>query len=327
VETSNPPPIDCITPSLVSKILLNGYRKIRLLHKPFSALLRDLPLKELIHTLAPHYTSFARSIDLGLQSVDLDFDAIRWSNQPLEPAQRDSVTKWAREVVSLDHGVVDIVLYRSKKEARTHYEPRRDGLLFAGLQEGPLSWDNIRDISLYIDSLSPPSQDQTTAKNGDTTGQAKRSVSLPGLTESWESVVQTSSSLFSALSFGTVPARRSPLVNTSLPKEDTTTANLKTKDGMDGKEAEDMGEWVVGGEESGQRIWLQTMGEETFVPISLGNQRPGYLRELSASGQFISSGEDNLIELEMHIHKAPPQPQPRPTKTIFFYLTLSSLIC
>src|SRR5579862_4050594 len=49
-------------------------------------------------------------------------------------------------------------------------------------------------------------------------------------------------------------------------------------------------------------IWLESTGEESSVPISLGNQRPGFLRDLSSSGQF-SPGEDNLVQVEVHVFK------------------------
>ena len=124
--------------------------------------------------------------------------------------------------------------------------------------------------------------------NGDIT--AKRSVNLPGFTQSWDTVIQTSSSLFSALSFGTLATKRSPLAGPLEPPDGSVTPSAETPG---------VGWWVIGGERDGKRVWLEAGGER-LVPISLGNLRPGFLRELS--GQQ-SPGEDSLVEVELSVYK------------------------
>src|SRR6202021_2313717 len=91
--------------------------------------------------------------------------------------------------------------------------------------------------------------------------------------ESWDTVVQTSSNLFSALSFGTIPARRSPL---SVSEE------------------EEEGKWIVGG--GGRKIWVER--DVISVPISLGNQRPGYFND-----QIIE--DDGLQQIQICVYKVP----------------------
>ena len=116
---------------------------------------------------------------------------------------------------------------------------------------------------------------------------AKHSSSLSSLTQSWDSVIQTSSSLFSVLSFGTVLAKRSPLaVVPSDDHEEPHTPHVNADGG---------GRWILGGDEDGKRIWLEA-GAERLVPISLGNQRPGFLREQSTE-------EDSLVEVELSVYK------------------------
>jgi hypothetical protein len=233
VEVANPPPVDCITPSLLSKLLLDSYRTMRLHHKTFKSLLREHTLPDLVNITRPHYTSFAGSLPLSFRSVDLDFDGIRWSNQPLEPPGTEALRTWLKDLKSQNSEILDVLMFRNKSEKGFHYEAGKEGLLFAGLQQRTLSWENIRDISLLIESLPTNEKEETkkdedVKKNGEV-GIGKRSVSLPGLSESWDSVVQTSSTLFSALSFGTVPAKRSPLVSFTDPakaaKSDTNQAS------------------------------------------------------------------------------------------------------
>lgn len=124
--------------------------------------------------------------------------------------------------------------------------------------------------------------------NGNVAG--KTPVSLPVLAQSWDSVVQTSSSLFSALSFATSPAKRSPLAVPLDPQDEQLKPPAK---------APEVGRWIIGDGKEGKRIWLEA-GSERHVPISLGNSRPGFLRELS--GQQ-SPGEDTLVEVELSVYK------------------------
>src|SRR2546423_7806510 len=189
---------------------------MRLHHKTFQSLLQEHSLSDLINVITPHYTAFARSLPFSFHSVDLDFDGIRWSTQHLEPPAIATLRTWLKDLKSQNTEILDVLLFRNTSDKRLHYEAGQEGLLFAGLQQRSLSWENIQDISLFIDSL-PTNEKEGTKKDEDAkkNGEAatgKRSVSLPGLSESWDSVVQTSSTLFSALSFGTVPAKRSPLV-------------------------------------------------------------------------------------------------------------------
>jgi len=215
--------------------------------------------------------------------VELDFDAVRWSCQPLDQSTRSAFTTWLRKAKS-EKSLIDALLFRAPKETLP-YEPQREGLLFAGLQDGNLSSENIRDIGLLISTLDVQEKPQETDTNGDVGG--KRSVSFPGFSQSWDSVVETSSSLFSALSFGTVPAKRSPL---ALPQD----ARAEPVKKLKGE-----GRWIIGGDKDGTRIWLEAGGER-MVPISLGNARPGFLRELS--GQQ-SPGDDDLVEVELAVYK------------------------
>jgi len=215
--------------------------------------------------------------------VELDFDAVRWSCQPLDQSTRSAFTTWLRKAKS-EKSLIDALLFRAPKETLP-YEPQREGLLFAGLQDGNLSSENIRDIGLLISTLDVQEKPQETDTNGDVGG--KRSVSFPGFSQSWDSVVETSSSLFSALSFGTVPAKRSPL---ALPQD----ARAEPVKKLKGE-----GRWIIGGDKDGRRIWLEAGGER-MVPISLGNAQPGFLRELS--GQQ-SPGDDDLVEVELAVYK------------------------
>ena len=243
--------------------------------------------------------------------MDLDFDGIRWSIQHLEPPATATFRTWLRDLKARNPEILDVLLFRNKSDKRLHYEAGQEGLLFAGLQQRSLSWENIQDISLFIDSLPAnekegTKKDDNEKKNGEA-AIAKRSVSLPGLSESWDSVVQTSSTLFSALSFGAVPAKRSPLVSVTdavrAAKNDTKQASTDGTNQHTGEQTVgNMGEWILGVEGQGQMIWLESTGEESSVPISLGNQRPGFLRDLSSSGQF-SPGEDNLVQVEVHVFK------------------------
>lgn len=311
MEVTNPPPVDCITPSLLSKLLRNSYRTMRLHHKTFKSLLREHTLSDLINIVTPHYTTFAGSLPLSFRSVDLDFDGVRWSTQNLEPSATATLRTWLKALKSQNPEILDVLLFRNKSDKILHYEAGKEGLLFAGLQQRALSWGNIQDISLFIGSLPTDEKegtkrDEDVKKNGEA-ATGKRSVSLPGLSESWDSVVQTSSTLFSALSFGTVPAKRSPVVSVTDPvkatKNDTKQAPTSNTTPHIGKQKiENLGKWILGGEGQGHRIWLESTGEESSVPISLGNQRPGFLRDLSSSGQF-SPGEDNLVQVEVHVFK------------------------
>jgi hypothetical protein len=246
-------------------------------------------LKAVINTIESYYTFFAKNLNLSLlqNGVEMDFDAIRWSCQSLELSGRDSLVFWLRRIKTEYPNVVDAFLFRAVKDSLA-YEPRCDGLLFNGLQDGSLSAENIRDVGLYMSTLDIQKREKGDV-NGDIVG--KRSVSLPGLTQSWDSMVQTSSSLFSALSFGTVPARRSPLATPPETPRDTSKVNPL--------EVTDDGRWIIGGDTEGKKIWLETGGEHP-VPISLGNERPGFLREIS--GQE-SPDEDRVMELEISVYK------------------------
>jgi hypothetical protein len=180
-----------------------------------------------------------------------------------------------RQIKEENENVIDIFLFRDQP-SRFHYEHRRDGLLFAEPQSNKISPENIRDINLVISTLPLPTE--TTPMNGDING--KRAVSLPGLNESWDAVVQTSSNLFSTLSFGTLPARRSPLSASPEP------VSLETK--------VDEGRWIIGGEKEGLKVWLE--GNVQSVPISLGNERPEFYGEDNID-------DDGLVEMEISIYK------------------------
>jgi len=93
------------------------------------------------------------------------------------------------------------------------------------------------------------------------------------------------------LSFGTMPAKRSPLATTPEIASGTQKSD-PFKESMDAR-------WIIGGDNEGKKIWLEA-GNERVVPISLGNERPGFLRE--SSGQE-SPGVDGLIELELSVYK------------------------
>jgi hypothetical protein len=282
VELPTPSPVDLITPSLLCALLRRVYRLHRLQFRTFKFLLNGHSLEYLKTTIAEHYDMFARGIDLSLTGagVEMDFDGLRWSCQSLDLPARESVSTWLQEAKSTNGGIIDVLMFRDRQPCLV-YEATRDGLLFPGLQDGNLSMENIRDISLLISTLDTKEVEEKVDTNGDVSG--KRSVSLPGLSQSWDSVVQTSSSLFSALSFGTVPAKRSPLAT---PEEPVKQEPVKKNED---------GRWIL----EGRRVWLEA-GEENMVPISLGNQRPGYLREHSI---LPSPGEDDLVEVELFIYK------------------------
>ena len=219
-------------------------------------------------------------------SAELDFDAVRWSCQPLDQSARSLLTSWLRKAKS-EKSLIDALVFREGKETLP-YEARREGLLFAGLQDGDLSPENIRDIGLFLSSLDTKEKPEEIDTNGEVSG--KRSVSFPGFSQSWDSVVETSSSLFSVLSFRSVPVKRSPLAQ----PEDALNEPAK-KPTQEGR-------WIVGGDNDGKRIWLGAVGER-MVPISLGNQRPGFLRELS--GQQ-SPGDDASVEVELSVYRVRP---------------------
>jgi hypothetical protein len=200
---------------------------------------------------------------------------------------RKSLLRWTREKKHpKTPEIIDFLVFRTANEAAS-YEPDRSGLVFAGIQDGALSPENIRDIGLYIKTLNtddPPALPETL--NGESS--AKRSVSLPGFTQSWDSVVQTSSSFISALSFGTVPAKRSPLAAPENPPEPPKIEDKVAR-----------GRWIIGGNTSAKRIWLEGGGDRA-VPISLANARPDYFRESSG---IQTPGEDDLVELDLSVYK------------------------
>jgi hypothetical protein len=282
VEGPSPWPVDLITPSLLCALLRRVFRLQRLQFRTFRYLLNSHSLEYLKSSISPHYNTFARDIDLSLTGagVEMDFDAVRWSCQPLDHDARESLTNWLQHEKSQNADIIDVLLFRDRQQSLP-YDSTRDGLLYAGLQDGNISMENIRDISLFMATLDTKEVEEKVDLNGDTTG--KRSVSLPGLSQSWVSVVQTSSSLFSALSFGTLPAKRSPL---AAPEE-------PIKQGLVKKKEE--GRWIM----KGKRIWLEA-GEESLVPISLGNQRPGFLREHSVQP---SPDDDDLVDVELSVYK------------------------
>ena len=216
-------------------------------------------------------------------SVELDFDAVRWSCQPLDQSTRSTLTTWLRKAKS-ERSLIDALVFRAPRETLPH-EPQREGLVFPGLQDGNLSPENIRDIGLFLSTVDIREKPEETDVNGEVGG--KRSVSFPGFSQSWDSVLETSSSLFSALSFGTVPAKRSPLAQPQDVRHEPV------------KKPKEEGRWIIGGDKDGKRIWLEAGGER-MVPISLGNARPGFLRELS--GQ-LSPGDDELVEVELAVYK------------------------
>lgn len=252
--------------------------------RTFEYLRRTHSLQHLISTVTPYYNTFLQNINLSLPrySIEAYFDAVRWSCQHLDQIARDSVLNWLRQTKSQNSNMIDVLIFRTPKDTFP-YESQQDGLLFLGLQDGTLSSENIRDISHYLSTLDTHKAEEV-GGNGD----AARSppVSSSGLNPSWDSVVQTSSSLFSALSFRNVPVKRSGL---SAPENPDT---IKT----DAKVLIDEGCWIIGGDKEGHRIWLEVSGEK-LVPISLGNQQPGFLPDQQ------SPGDDGLVEVELSVYK------------------------
>ena len=267
-----------------------AYRLHRLKFRTFKYLLRNHSLEHLISTIASHYQTFAETINLSLsgRGVEVDYESIPWSTTSLEESWQRTLIDWLRQRKSKNQGLLNVLLFRVNSP-RLSYEHRQDGLLFAGIQDGKLSAETIRDLSCFVSSLDTHQVENLTAANGGETN-GKRSVSLPGLTESWDSVVQTSSNLFSALSFGTVPARRSPL---SISPERSVEDTKRDKAKYNG------GKWIVGGETDSEKVWIEITSQKS-VPISLGNQRPGFMRELS--GQQ-TPDEDGLTETEVSVYK------------------------
>lgn len=278
--------MDLITPSILCQLLRRAYRLHRLQFRSFKYLYRTHSLEYLISIITPHYLSFSQNLKLWLSEygVEIDFDAVRWSNQSLDLTVQESFKTWLQQTKSENSNVIDMLIFRIQKERYTH-ESSREGLVFAGLRDGNLSSENIRDIGLYLSTINHHQQEEVDT-NGDTT--AKRSVSLPGISQSWDSVVQTSSSLLSALSFRTAPAKRSPL---SIPME-TPQETVK-------ENGKDEGKWIIGGDKEGKRIWFEASGER-LVPISLGNLRPGFLRE---GYDQQSPDEDALVEIELSVYE------------------------
>jgi hypothetical protein len=267
---------ELVTPSLVGQVLRRVYRLQRIQFRSFKYLYRYHSLEYLISIVTPFYDLFVKGFDelILRNDVVLDFLAVQWSCEGITLDQQQALYTWTLSEKKLDSKIIDVLLFRDNR-SRNVYEGHREGLLFGGVQDGSISSDNILDIGIWI-STSISERQQVNGESG------KRSVSLPGLSQSWDSMVQTSSSLFSALSFGTVPARRSPLAIEQKP--DVSVAMYE-------------GSWI-----EGKKIWLEASGERT-VPISLGNQRPGFLRE--SSGQQ-SPDEDNLVEIEIFIYKVHP---------------------
>src|ERR1700694_2907455 len=134
----------------------------------FKVLLRD-GLEGLVETVREYYTSFAEGLSLSLEKngVEDDFDGIRWSCQPLEPTTRESLDKSLGEIKGEYPDVVDMFLFRAPRESLPH-ESRKEGLLFAGLQDGRISPENVRDIGLYVSTLDIQKREKQT--NGDITG-------------------------------------------------------------------------------------------------------------------------------------------------------------
>jgi hypothetical protein len=289
VDVPTPAPADVIPPSILCVMLRNVYRLQRLDYRTFKYLCQSDSRDHLISTITMHYLSFVQNVDLSLcaHGIEVDFDAVRWSCNPLDDKTRKSLLHWTREKKSLKNPeIIDLLVFRTVNEAAS-YEPDRSGLVFPGVQDGALSTENIRDIALYIKTLDtddPPGHSET--RNGDSS--EKQYVSVPGFAPSWDRVVQTSSSFISALSFGTVPAKRSPL---SAPEETPEPPKIEDK-GVQGR-------WIIGGDASAKSVWLEEGGERA-VPISLANAWPGYLRDSSG---IQTPGKDNLIELDLSIYK------------------------
>ena len=285
-----PAPADVITPSILCGLMRNAYRLHRLRYRTFHYLLRSHSISYLISKINPHYQSFVKTIDLSLctHGVDADFDAVRRSCHPFDDKTRKHLLTWTRERKSSRTApIIDLLVFRTASETAP-WEPDRSGLVFPGIRDGALSAENIRDIALYIHTLNmedspPPSTDQV---NGESP--SKRSVSLPGFNPpSWDGVVQTSSSFLSALSFGTLPAKRSPLVAQEAPEPPK----------LDVSDAPVKGRWIVGGDtREAKRIWLEEGGDRV-VPISLGNARPA-----NVSGAQ-TPGEDNLVQVDLSVYK------------------------
>lgn len=269
-------------------MMQNVYRLQRLHSRTFKYL-HDQSRAHLVSTITPHYRSFAENIDLSLcaHGIEGDFDTVRWSCHPLHERTQKSFLRWTREKKHRKTPeMIDLLVFRTANEVPS-YEADQSGLVFAGIQDGALSPENIRDIALYVKTVD--TDDPSTLPepvNGESS--AKRSVSLPGFTQSWDTVVQTSSSFISALSFGTVPAKRSPLAAPEDPPEPPKIEDKVAR-----------GRWIIGGDRGAKRIWLEGSGDRA-VPISLANARPDHFRESSG---IQTPGEDNLVELDLSIYK------------------------
>jgi len=284
-----------ITPSILRTLLQQTYRIHRLKYRTFQYLYRSYSLEFLVSTVSPHYREFASRLNLTLseKGAEIDFDAIRWSAKLLDESSRQALARWVRNLKSENPSIIDVLLFRDGSAPRASYEPRLDGLLFPGLQDGDISTETVRDLSLFMTSRDCQLTSDQKAAINEING--KRSVSLPGFSESWESVVQTSSNLFSALSFGTLPARRSPL--SMVPTQFGTGYDTR-----DSKKNE--GHWVHGGENKRLNIWMEASAPK-MVPISLGDQRPEFMR--GHSDQGITSCVDGLIEVELSLYKVRDQ--------------------
>ena len=260
---------EIVTPSLVRGMIIRAYRLQRMKFRTFGYLLAKHG--DAVKTIVErHYMDFATYVDgrLAKMTVEMDFDAVRWSSKVLEENCLREIVHQVRRLKREYDNVVDVLLFRDRS-SRGQSESSPEGLVFAGLQNGSISAENIRDIHLFLSTLTTV---EPKIVNGDKVPLSeRRSVSLG---ESWDTVIQTSSNIFSALSFGTVPAKRSPLSSSQTPIET------------------DQGRWIVGGDKDEMNVWLE---DTHCVPISLSNERPGIY------GMSIS--EDNLIEIQLAIYK------------------------
>jgi hypothetical protein len=271
---------------MVGQILRRAYRLQRIQFRTFKSLYRAHSLELLISTIAPFYDTVVQGFNvlLNMNDVVMDILATQWSCDPILQSSKEALYHWAISEKK-KHGLVDVLLFRDKRNS-SHFDGHREGLLFPGLQDGSLSPDNVLDINLWLSTLKSTSSLDSETVN--TKVSEQRVLAIPDIMPTWDSVIQTSSSLVSTLSFGAVPAKSSLSTSGSKNKSSEPT-HVPMFEGL----------WIVGGNNNeGQKLWLEA-GTERPVPISLGNQQPDFFYEQSGE----HSEEDNLIQVELFVYR------------------------
>jgi hypothetical protein len=272
-----------------------SYRLFRMRNRTFQYTYQNQSLESLVSAVAVHYQTFVDKINLtlyGNNGVETEFNAIRCSSKLFEESAQRELSQWIRDLKSHNPGIIEILFFRKRIPALP-YEAQSHGLLFPASHYQSVSTKTVHDLSSYVTNLDSQSREEQGFLSNEVNG--KRSVSLPGLTESWESVIQTSSNLFSALSFGTLPPRRSPL---SIPTDSR--REQPEGDKIDSQNEKDItqGKWIIGGQTDGIKIWIEASAPK-MVPISMGDQRPEFMRQ--HSDQNATEGND-LIEAQLSVY-------------------------